>query len=658
MSNVTVSKTPLGKIFTRGRPVWLLKKIIIGTILILVLPMIVSLRTQAAPAKINFYFGDTPLNSEIKAIAKDGVKYINLPFIIKCLHAGTDWDPDSGELYFKLGKTNYKLKEDVKEYLVDGSPVRLTAAPFESEGQLWLPVEFLEKLGLTVVKENAQSLTMDWVDNYLLAMESVKYQGRPALLLVGTKKFDIKSFMLTNPDRLVLDLKGFKAHPTLSIAYHDKLIKQVRMFQYQFDALRLVFDLNQLDGYQIIPHANNPNQVYIVFNYFVQDIHFSQKENERKVYIKTSSPAKYTVKTLRGPLRLVVDFDGATLGRPSGSIPGDGYWIKSVRMSQFNSQTVRVVLDLNSTQPAFIVPSRQDPTLLEIRTVETITGIHWSNTEQGGALTISSNGQLLDTIHKLKNPNRLQIDFDYSQFQAGLQNLTIHNEEVLGYRLKQLSGHKSRIEIDLNKSVSYRVRYDNDRHTLTIFFSKSPLIGKTIVLDAGHGGPDMGATGRQGTREKNINFDVTLRLKDLLEEAGARVVLTRNEDIFISLYERSFIANNLNAELFVSIHSNFHPKSEVKGVEVYYYPGRKESALLAKSVETKMIESTHQNSLGVKTNDFVVIRETDMPSILVELGFLSNYEEENIISTPAYKETAANGIFEGIVEYYRTLSRG
>jgi N-acetylmuramoyl-L-alanine amidase len=621
--------------------------------------MAAPLRTEAAVSNISFYFGNSRLNSEIKVIAKDGVKYINLSFVIKYLHVGTDWDSDSGELYCKLGQSNIKLKENSKEYLVDGTTLQLSVAPFESEGQLWLPIDFLLKLGLTVIKEDAQSLRMDWAENYLLAMESLKYQGRPAFLLVGTEKFNIKSFVLTEPDRLVLDLKGFKAHPTFDATYHDAFVKNVRFFQYQSDALRLVFDLNQLAGYQIIPHPENPNQVYIVFNYFVQEINFLQKDNERKVYIKTSLPAKYSVKTVTGPRRLIIDFDGATLGRSGDPIPGDNYWIKSVRMSQFNSQTVRVVLDMIGTQPAFIVPSRQDPTLLEIRTAQSLNAIDWAVTDQGGALTISGDGELMETIHKMKNPDKLQIDFDYSQLAPGLKTPDARNEQVLGLRLQQLGGFKSRVEVDLNNYVGYSVRYSNDRHKLTIYFNKSPLIGKTIVLDAGHGGPDMGATGRQGTREKNINLDVTFRLKDLLEEAGARVVLTRNDDIFISLYERSFVANTLNAEMFISVHTNFHPKSEVKGIEVYYYPGKDEgSSLLAKTVDTKMVESTGLNNLGVKTNDFVVIRETHMPSILVELGFLSNYEEENTIATASFREKAATGIFQGIIGYYNTQPKG
>lgn len=635
----------------KGGTLLLLKKIWIGFSILLCLAIGTPAWAETG-SNVNFTFGKSPVSSEIKVIAKNGSKYINLPFIIKYLHISTDWNPDTGRIQLKSGKTTLILNEDTTAYTIDGTAAVLSVAPFEADNQLWLPVEILVKLGLRIIKEDTAALQMNWAENYLIAIENTKYEGRPAFLLVGTEDFQVKTFLLTQPDRLVLDLPGSKAHPSFEAVSQHPLVKQIRFFQYQPDVLRLVFDLTQLAGYRIIPSPEKPNQLLLVFNYFVQEVSFSHKDNERKIYIKTSGPAKYRTLTYEEPRRLVIDFEGATLGRSTDPIPGDNQWIKGIRMSQFNSQTVRVVLDLMDSMPWFIVPSRKDATLVEIRTVQTVTNLQWSETEHGGALTIEGDGELLETLRKSKNPDKLQIDLEYSQLAPGVSSPAVNSEQVKQIRLSQFDGMKSRIEVMLGYYVGYTVRYSNDRRKLTVIFRKSPLIGKTIVIDPGHGGVDMGATGRQGTREKDINFDVSMRVKEKLEDAGSRVVMTRNDDIFISLYERSYIANSLYADLFVSIHTNFHPKSEVKGMEVYYYQGRSDSALLAKSIIGKMIEKTQMNSLGVKTNDFVVIREAQMPSALVELGFLSNYDEENMIRSEPFREKAAEGIFQGIIEYY------
>jgi len=147
-------------------------------------------------------------------------------------------------------------------------------------------------------------------------------------------------------------------------------------------------------------------------------------------------------------------------------------------------------------------------------------------------------------------------------------------------------------------------------------------------------------------------LEVGLMLKDLLEEAGARVIMTRTDDSFVSLYERSYLANYLLADLFISIHANSNDDSSMQGIEVYHLDGHDEAKSLAQSVMGGLVESTGLNNGGVKQNDFVVIRETQMPSILVELGYLSNYQEESVIDTNEFRQKAAAGLLKGIVSYY------
>jgi N-acetylmuramoyl-L-alanine amidase len=163
----------------------------------------------------------------------------------------------------------------------------------------------------------------------------------------------------------------------------------------------------------------------------------------------------------------------------------------------------------------------------------------------------------------------------------------------------------------------------------------------------------MGACGRQGTREKDINLEVSMRLKNLLEEAGAKVVMTRTDDSFISLYERPFLANHLFCNLFISIHANNHTNFKVNGIEVYHHSQRRDAKLLAEKVMERLVAKTKLNNRGVKANDYCVTRETQMPSILVELGYLSNYKEESILRTAEYRIKAAEAIFEGIMDFSR-----
>jgi N-acetylmuramoyl-L-alanine amidase len=632
------------------RPSWL---ILMTGLIAICLVLLAGAGARAEDGGLRVTLDGKALDPEISVrLGENGVRFINLPFLNQYLHINSDWDPDKGEIYLRFGKLTLLLFEDDPQYSVNGETRRLAAAPFEAENQLWVPLEFIEHLGLAVKSQDERSVALAWSASFLLGLERVQYQDRPAFMLLGTKPLTIKSFLLTGPDRLVVDLPGVQAHPAFDSAVAENpMVKRVR-FSPNGDGLRVVFDLNRLSGYQIIQEPGS-NQATIVLNYLVEAIDFFQNGPERKVYIKSNYPARYQVSTFDHPSRLVVDLAGATLVGNNRPIPGDGRWIKAVRMSQFNSDTVRVVLDLVTPTHCFVIRSRTHPNWLEIRTVQNITAVSWSEEKDGGRLTITGDGELVEAIRKLKDPQRLQVDLNFSRPAADLKLPAIQNEQVKGVKLIPLNATALRLEISLNYFVGYQPRFSADRRQLAISFRRSPVIGKTVVLDPGHGGVDSGASGRQGTREKDVVLEVGLRLRELLEDAGAHVVMTRSDDTFISLYERPFLANYLFSDLFISIHANSSPNFQAQGVEVYHYAGRSDSQHLAKSVLDNLVRGTQLNNLGVKFNDFIVIREAQMPGILIELGFLSNFQEETTLRSSEYKEKAAAAILAGIVDYYQ-----
>ncbi len=186
--------------------------------------------------------------------------------------------------------------------------------------------------------------------------------------------------------------------------------------------------------------------------------------------------------------------------------------------------------------------------------------------------------------------------------------------------------------------------------------AKSPLAGKTIVIDPGHGGPDPGAVGITGYREKVVNLAVALELAPMLRDAGATVLMTRWSDWGPSLWERVNFANTGGADLFVSIHANAHPQSWANGIETYYYAYGANSArsrLLAGHLQQQLVAALGLKDLGVKTAGFYVIANTRMPSALVELGFLSHYGDEAVLRQPQTHRRAAEALFRGLENYFK-----
>ncbi len=220
-----------------------------------------------------------------------------------------------------------------------------------------------------------------------------------------------------------------------------------------------------------------------------------------------------------------------------------------------------------------------------------------------------------------------------------------------------------------------------------------------VVIDAGHGGNDPGAIGRNGLREKDVNLEIAKKLSVLLRAEGVQTVLTRSTDRFIPLSTRVSIANRSGADLFISIHSNAARLRSLSGFEVYYVApsvsdakragltarssalnlrdavfasdnqdlkaivwdmiyanSRAESIELSHSVCKIMDDCIDANILGVKNARFQVLKGITMPGILIEVGFVSNANEERLLRTQAYRERLAAGILEGIREYSQEMA--
>ena len=200
--------------------------------------------------------------------------------------------------------------------------------------------------------------------------------------------------------------------------------------------------------------------------------------------------------------------------------------------------------------------------------------------------------------------------------------------------------------------------------------SKDKNTKRSIFLDPGHGGSDSGAVSG-GVREKDLTLSVYNKVSSKLASLGYTVLTSRNVDKDVDLVDRADQANKANADMLLSIHFNAGGRGIARGIETYYYQATADrvpkinkenhnnaerlerSRKLANKVQQNLLYQTGANDRGVKRASFTVLRETSIPSILVELGFIDNPEERNKIKTNEYQERLANGIVDGIVEYYK-----
>lgn len=186
--------------------------------------------------------------------------------------------------------------------------------------------------------------------------------------------------------------------------------------------------------------------------------------------------------------------------------------------------------------------------------------------------------------------------------------------------------------------------------------------GHKIAIDPGHGGSDSGAVGPRGVTEKSVTLAVSQKVRSILEGSGARVIMTRDtdRDVYgVNATDKQELQARVDVgtrepgvEIFVSIHCNAFSNSEASGTETYYYASSAQGKKLATLLNEELIKAGGRTNRGVKTANFYVIRHSPMPASLVELAFVTNYEEERLLSDPQYQDRLATAIARAISRYF------
>ena len=308
--------------------------------------------------------------------------------------------------------------------------------------------------------------------------------------------------------------------------------------------------------------------------------------------------------------------------------------------------------------------------LFAVRGFMALTGVGWqpepplldqpplvtyAATESGGRLTLHiESGRLAAELTPDGRELRVHVAGARNGRYAGA---VVADCPVRAYEVLEGGRSGFSVVVHLDSYGSHELINDNGIVAIELF--RSPLAGRRIVLDPGHGGRDPGCVSPSGLLETHLTLPVAEHLQRLLEMAGAQVRLTRDAQTDWDLYsrrtmdssERIAVANAWPADVFVSIHFNSFTSARYHGTEVWYYPGRLESRKLAQHLMAELAE-LGLNYRGVKSGDFAVTRMARVPAVLVELGFLSNEVDEAFFSDPANLVRAAELLWRGLESYF------
>ena len=407
----------------------------------------------------------------------------------------------------------------------------------------------------------------------------------------------------------------------------------------------------------------------------VKDI---QKEfvngKEAIIVYNTKNISTNTMK-LSNPERIVIDIKDSLLeGGTYFTYDYELGFIKRVRVSQFspdnnykpNDKIVRIVLDIKDGVNKPEVKIEKDKNRLIITPKANIWQI----------LNYSSEGN--NKIVSVNANRDTDYDVDYNEYRKTMTiSLPLENIDLIEGKVEINDGlikdidiselrDRAYITISFLRDVEYNLLSRTIDNKISVSFkrdrSNEKPSDKLIVIDPGHGGSDPGAC-HNNVKEKDVNLAISLKLNEALQDKGYNTLMTRQNDSSVGLYDRPEIANNVNADLFISIHANsYTPNPSVEGVEILYCPAdqcslkSRDDYELAKILMDEITKVTGAKNKNItKGPKLVVLNRTKMSAILIETGFLTNSNEAKLLSTPEYQDLMVEGIINGIEKYFNTI---
>lgn len=227
-----------------------------------------------------------------------------------------------------------------------------------------------------------------------------------------------------------------------------------------------------------------------------------------------------------------------------------------------------------------------------------------------------------------------------------------------GQEFKIIKTKDTWVQIELpTKQIGYMTETAVSIHQITlpkevINLKKGPLQSKVIVLDPGHGGNDGGTTGILGTQEKFLTLKTALLLKKQLEEKGATVILTRSNDSYVPLSDRTFFSNQFRCDAYISLHYDSFDNKNANGITVFYY-NQSSGKSLAANLHSYFLTASGLNNRNIQFGNLQVLRDNEQPAVLIELGFLSNEQEEKQVQTDNYQQSVSQAIINGVMSYLK-----
>ena len=641
--------------------------------------------TETVPI-VSLMFGkDDILTTDVPAFILNGRTLVPIRFIVDTLDADVEWNQEDRQAVIHKDGKEIILTIDSSEAIVDGKKVQLPdgvpakLVSYKESARTVVPFRFIsEQLGMEIEWiPDTYTAVIDYPHRSISDVKNTTYNGVPAIAIKADGKINYNSMYLPAiklgmTDQLVVDIPNtdLGSRNYLSGSINKNGIIGYRASLYETsprDVVRVTVELEMQSRYET-HYDKETDTLYLTFNNQVENI--SYERNSQAVVIKTEETPIYNVIDLGD--RVAVDIFDSVLNVRGDEIDIHNDVINTVRYAQYDSdypeydKVTRVVFELqrgiNFSENMYIDDINND--IIAYTTTDPMNQLKYEHpTLASSVLTLELNNEgrsniTNDEVNKImtikldKDQINLLDDVQLDYYDNIIKYIEIDGDSERGYYILT-------IKYDSETTAQVITGNTTSREVAIQFTGKesniitNPVYGNVlIVLDPGHGGKDSGAY-YGGVTEKYLNLDTSLKLKDLLEEAGFKVAMTRSDDSYPGLYERAALANALKADLFLSVHHNALPSNPAaQGVLTVYDGNSASKTQFAQTIQREMVKGLPVPDKGLQNRPKIVVtRETNMPSALAELGFMTNDYERSLLVQDYYRQQCAQALFNGIKSY-------
>ena len=641
--------------------------------------------TETVPI-VSLMFGkDDILTTDVPAFILNGRTLVPIRFIVDTLDADVEWNQEDRQAVIHKDGKEIILTIDSSEAIVDGKKVQLPdgvpakLVSYKESARTVVPFRFIsEQLGMEIEWiPDTYTAVIDYPHRSISDVKNTTYNGVPAIAIKADGKINYNSMYLPAiklgmTDQLVVDIPNtdLGSRNYLSGSINKNGIIGYRASLYETsprDVVRVTVELEMQSRYET-HYDKETDTLYLTFNNQVENI--SYERNSQAVVIKTEETPIYNVIDLGD--RVAVDIFDSVLNVRGDEIDIHNDVINTVRYAQYDSdypeydKVTRVVFELqrgiNFSENMYIDDINND--IIAYTTTDPMNQLKYEHpTLASSVLTLELNNEgrsniTNDDVNKImtikldKDQINLLDDVQLDYYDNIIKYIEIDGDSERGYYILT-------IKYDSETTAQVITGNTTSREVAIQFTGKesniitNPIYGNVlIVLDPGHGGKDSGAY-YGGVTEKYLNLDTSLKLKDLLEEAGFKVAMTRSDDSYPGLYERAALANALKADLFLSVHHNALPSNPAaQGVLTVYDGNSASKTQFAQTIQREMVKGLPVPDKGLQNRPKIVVtRETNMPSALAELGFMTNDYERSLLVQDYYRQRCAQALFNGIKSY-------